>query len=293
MFSKKVITLNIEASSIKVLAIKGKKVKRWGSMPLEAGWVGEGLVLKPEAVGQAINALFKSMRMSRNKVIVSITGQHSIPRILTLPRIESSLVPEAVRRGAKSGMPVPLEELYLSWQPIGMRDHEQAFFVLGVPRNLIDAVVQALVQSRVKPYIMELKPLALARVANREEALIIDLEPDSCGITLVAGGIPAIMRTITPRREAVILEDNIQRLIEEVLRTIEFYNQEHPEYLFSLSAPVILTGELSGDAATIDLIKSGLGTSVELLTTQLKCPPEFNAASYAANIGLAFKRVKL
>ncbi|GAI57774.1 unnamed protein product, partial [marine sediment metagenome] len=84
------------------------------------------------------------------------------------------------------------------------------FFVLGVPRNLIDAVVQTLAEAGVKTYLIDLKPLALARAASRENALIVALEPGCFDIVLVADGIPAIMHTITPRGEGASIEDNIR-----------------------------------------------------------------------------------
>lgn len=56
-------------------------------------------------------------------------------------------------------MPLPLEELYLSWQAIRGRHDELDFFVLGVPKNLIDAVVQTLEMAGLEPYLMDLKSL--------------------------------------------------------------------------------------------------------------------------------------
>jgi len=262
-------------------------------MPLAPGLVRDGLILQPKAVGAAIDALFKSTKAPKERVIISLTGLPFTHRILSLPRMKPASLHEAIQRGARKEMPLPLEELYLSWQAIDGGHDELNFFVLGVPRNLIDAVVQTLAEAGVKPYLMDLKPLALARAANRGDAIIVDLEPDCFDIALVANGIPAIMHAITPRGEGASLEDNIRRLTDELSKTVKFYNSNHPENPLSPTTPLLLTGELSADATTGKLIRAETGYPVEPLVPPLKLSPDLPVALYATNIGLALKKVPL
>lgn len=291
MFPGKVTTLSIEASSIRALTLNGRRVQRWGRMSLVAGLVKDGLIVQPQAVGQAVDALFKSLGEPKSRVIVSLNGVRSAPRLLTLPRAKRALLEEAIYRQAKREMPLPPEEMYLSWWPIGGKDDEQEFFVVGVPRAIMDAQIQTLVDSGVKPYIMDLKPIALTRAVNHRDALIIDLEPDAFGITLVANGVPAIWRTIVPRQEGMTLEDMVWQLAEEVSKIVAFHNQGHPESPLSPATPAFLTGELSGDVTVLELIQAGMEHPVEPLVMPLECPSDFPAASYAVNIGLALKKV--
>ncbi|MFP3975508.1 MAG: pilus assembly protein PilM [Chloroflexota bacterium] len=293
MFSRRIVTLNIEGHEVRLLSVKGKKVEKWGSEPLEEGVVKEGLILQPQAVAQAVDALFKRLKVPKDKAIVSLTGLHSASRFVTLPGMKPDLLHEAIRREAKREMPVPLEELYLSWRSLGKKDDDgQRFFVLGVQRNLVDSEVQVLRESRLKPYMMDLKPLALARAVDRRDALIIDLESDSFSITIVTDGIPVIMRTFTHKAEKTILEDNIRRLADEISRTVEFHNREYPDSPVGPSTPVFLTGEVSDDAATIELIQAGLQYPVEPLSLSLQCPTDFPVGTYAVNIGLALKAIR-
>lgn len=285
------VTLNISATSIRLLQVKGRQVKKWGSIPLAPGLVRDGLILQPKAVGAAIDDLFKSTKVPKKQVITSVTGLSFTYRILSLPRMKSASLEEAIQRAARQEMPLPLEELYLSWQALGGGHDELDFFVLGVPRNLVDAVVKTLAEAGIKPYLMELKPLALARAANRGDVLIVDLEPDYFDIVLVADGIPAIMHTITPRGEGASIEDNIRRLTDELSKTVEFYNSSHQENPLTPTTPLLLTGELSAAANTSQLIQAETGYPVELLVPSLKFPPDLPIALYATNMGLALKKV--
>ncbi len=162
---------------------------------------------------------------------------------------------------------------------------------MGVPRNLIDAVVQTLTEAGVKLYLMDLKPSALARAANRGDALIVDLEPDCFDIVLVANGIPAIMHTITPRGEGVSIEGNIRRLTDELSKTVQFYNSSRPENPLSPTTPLLLTGELSADATTSKLIQAEIEYPAELLVPPLELPPDLPLALYATNMGIALKKM--
>ena len=283
------VTLNISSTSIRLLSVKGRKVKKWGSAPLAPGLVRDGLIAQPKAVGAAIDALFKSMRVPKKRVITSLTGVSFTYRILNLPRMKPAHLEEAILRGARKEMPLPLEDLYLSWQAIGSGQDEWDFFILGMPRVLADAMVQTLAEAGIKPYLMDLKPLALARAANRRDALIVALEPDCFDIILVANGIPAIMHTMTPK--GMNLEDNIRRLTDELSKTVEFYNSSHPQNTVSPTTPLLLTGELSADAAAGKLINAEVEYPVEPLIPPLEFPPDLPAALYATNMGLALKKV--
>ena len=285
------ITLNISATSIRLLSVKGRQVNKWADAPLAPGLVRNGLILEPKAVAATIDTLFKSTAVPRERVITSLTGLPFTYRILTLPRMKPALLEEAIRRGIKKEISLPLEELYLSWQAVRERHDEMDFFVLGVPKNLIDAVVQTLVMAGLEPYIMDLKSLALARVANRGNAIIVDLEPDCFDIVLVANGIPAIMHTISPRGEGATLADNIRRLTDELSKTVKFYDSSYPDNTLSPTTPLLLTGELSVEAIASTLIQAEVGYPVEPLVPLLKFPPDLPLALYASNMGLALKKL--
>ena len=283
------VTLNISDTSVRILSTKGRQVEKWGDMPLESGLVKDGLILQPKAVGESIDALFKSVKVAKGQVITSLTGMSFTYCVLNLPRMKPALIEEAILRGARKEMPLPLEELYLSWQAISSGQDELSFFVLGVPRNLIDTVVQALAEIGVKPSLIDLKPLALARAANRGNAIVVDLEPSCFNIVLVADGIPTIMHTVTPREEGASLEDNILRVTDGISKTVNFYNNSHPEAPLSLTTPLLLAGELSAEETAGELIQDQTEYPVKPLVPPIEFPPDLPVALYTSNMGLALK----
>lgn len=288
---RETVTLNIEGTSARVMVTKGRRVVRWGSMPLSAELTKDGLILDPVALGTAIKYLLSSNKAPEKKVITSLSGLHSSLRMLSLPPMPRHLRDEAILREAERAMPVPLEEVYLSWQATGVKDGEKQLFTLGVPRNLLDAEVKALQAVRIKSSIMDLKPMALVRAVNRKEALILNIEPDSFDIIVVLDAIPAIMRTLIVPQRTFTLEDRVQYLVEEVRRTVKFHDSSHPMLPLDPATPVFLTGELASDPAVAELVQASIEYPVEPLMPPLKCPSTLPIAQYAANIGLALKKV--
>ncbi len=285
------VTLNISNSSIRILAIKGRQVKKWESTDLMAGLVRDGLIMQPEAVGEVIDALFKSTRIPKEKVIISLSGLSFTYRFVSLPRMKSGLMEEAVQRAAKKEISLPLNELYLTWQPVPGPEDEQAFFVLGVSRHLVDAMIQTFRVGGVEPYLMDLQPLALARAANRGDAIVANLEPECYDIVIIANGLPTVIHTISPRGEGATLDDNIHRLADELTKTVAFYQSSHPENHLSPATPLLLTGLLATEVTTQGLLQAEIEYPIEPLIPALEFPSDLPVASYAASMGLALKKI--
>jgi len=283
----KSVILNIEGSGIRVLTTDGKRVTGWSSMPLPPGLVKDGLIVEPTQVGELIEDFLAEEGLSKKKVIASLSGMRSVPRLLSLPKIAPSLVPEAIRHASEREMPVPLDELYLWWRDLGGNGSERQFFVIGVPRALVDAELQTLDHAGIKVHFLALKPIALARAVNRDEAVIIDLESENSDIVLVVGGIPIIMRTLILGGEGVTPEEKVRQTASEVTRTVDFYNSSHPESPIGSATPVFVTGGLAEDEAIVNLLGGAISGPVETLDPAITRPAELPVAEYAVNIGLA------
>ena len=186
-------------------------------------------------------------------------------------------------------MPVPLDELYLYWRDMGNNGSERQFFAVGVPRTLLDAQIQTLSYAGIHAPVLYLKPIALARVVNRKEAVIIDLEQDNSDIVLVVDGIPRIMRTLVLRGEGITPEDKVRQVAAEVSRTVEFYNSSHPQHAIGSTTPVFLTGGLTRGNHLADLVRAALSNPVEEIDAGIECPADMSMSEYAVNIGLALQ----
>ncbi|OGO32502.1 MAG: hypothetical protein A2Z29_06790 [Chloroflexi bacterium RBG_16_56_11] len=287
------VGLTIGNSEIKVLSVAGRQIKKWGKIALSEGQVRDGLILQPQAVGEAISGLFKSVKLPRDKVVTSLAGLSFTYRFLNLPRMKPLELEEAILRAARKEISLPLDDLYLTWQAMPGKSAELTIFFLGVPKNMVDVMVETLHVAGIPPYLMDLRPLALARAAYRENAIVVNLEPDCFDIVFIANGVPAVIHTINPRSEEATLEDNIRRLADELTKTAAFYHGSHPQAPLSPATPLLLAGDLSAEFPAGEMLQDEIEYPVKPLLPPAEYPDVFPVASYGASAGLALKKVPL
>ena len=160
---------------------------------------------------------------------------------------------------------------------------------MGVPRDVIDTEVRALRAAGVNPRILDLKSIALARAVNKEQALILNINPSSFDIVIVTNGIPEVMRAIAWQQEDLTAEDEAEQLAVELELTVGFYNSHHPGSPLDPATPLLITGQMSRDLTLMERLQARAGYPIEPLAPLLECPEHMPVSQYAVNIGLALK----
>ncbi|MFO7917747.1 MAG: pilus assembly protein PilM [Anaerolineae bacterium] len=286
-----VVTLSFETEELRFLAAEGDRVTKWGRVPLPTGLVSEGLITSAVEMGEILDDLFEEQGLDRGRVITSVSALRSVPRMITMPRLQASVLQEAMSREAKKEMPVPLDDLYLSWEPLGDAGEQQRVYLLGVPREFIDAQVRSLEAAGIRPFVMDLKPLALIRAVREPEAILVSLEAHALDIVLVVDYLPAIMRAFSFAKEGVSQQAKRDRLLEELTQTVRFYNDGHGNAPISSTTPVYVTGKLLGGPEAANYLTNVLDRPVELPRAPMDCPEELPVPEYLTNLGLALKKV--
>ena len=290
--AKKVTTLFIRDTSINLLVMKGEQLEKWASLPLEPGLVSQGLIVDEEQVADQVKQLFKQENAKTDKVITALSGHDSLYRILTLPELPDAVLPEAIRREAKRTIPTPLEDVYFSYQRLpALTKGESRIFLVTFPRNLVDALVRTLRQAGIKPYILDLAPLALCRIPDEPRAIIVNSRLDHLDVMVIADRLPQVIRTLSLPTEAESLEDKLPLITEEFNRTVAFYNSSHMEKPLDSTVPVFVCGDLAEEPETWQSAVGGAGYSVSALPSPVEPPEGFNPNEFMVNIGLALKEL--
>ncbi|MCJ7656150.1 MAG: pilus assembly protein PilM, partial [Dehalococcoidia bacterium] len=221
------VTLDIEDTSIRIMSVAGRQVQPAASLPLEPGLVHDGVIIDPATVGRRIGELMAANGISERRAVVSISGIHSIYRVVNIPKLPKNLMEEAAKREMERLMPVPLNELYTSWQAINVTDIDTVICLVGMPRSTVDAMLETLRQAGLQPEAMDVRPLALARVADERDALIINVQPFGFDIVVMIDGIPELLRSLPFPADAASPDEKIAEVKEELERTVGFYNSSH------------------------------------------------------------------
>ncbi len=283
------ITLYIEDTDIKLLVTKGMQVEKWASLLLEPSLVSDGVIVDEDQVASAIKVLYELQGVKKKKVIVALSGLNSIFRVISMPELPPALLPEAVKNEAGRVIPVPLEQVYLSYQQIPSPKGETRLFLVAYPPNSTDTLVRTLKSAGLKPYIMDLAPLALCRSNSAPRAIIVNAWLTYLDIVIMEDRLPQVIRSLSLPTDAPSLQERLPYIAEELNRTITFYNSSNPEKVLDASVPLFVCGDLAEAPDSWQSIVGKLGYAVSVLASPMKFPEAFTPFKFMVNSGLALK----
>jgi len=290
--AKRVTTLFIRDTGINLLVMRAGQVEKWASLPLEPGLVSQGLIVDEAEVADRVKQIFNETGAQTSNVITALSGHDSLYRIITLPELPDAVLPEAIRREAKRTIPTPLEEVYFSYQRLPtLTKGESRIFLVTFPRNLVDALVRTLRQAGVKPYILDLAPLALCRIPDEPRAIIVNARLDHLDVMVIADRLPQVIRRLSLPGEAESLEERLPLIAEEFNRTVAFYNSSHMEKPLDAAVPVFVCGDLAEKPESWQAVVSRTGHAVSPLPPPVEPPEGFNTNEFMVNMGLALKEL--
>lgn len=285
------VTLEITSTGIRLMEVRGRRITKWANHSLEPGIFEEEMISNPQALGTTVRQLMNSSGITDGNVTASVSGLYSLSRIVTVPTpLGQPVTQQAILDTMKDIIPFPEDELYVSWRTLASgQDGGHLVLLVGVPRDVIDSEVQALRAAGINPRTLDLKAMALARAVQREQALILNIEPTTLDMVVIVGGVIEIMRTTAWPQDSLSIEEKTENLASALELTVSFYNLHHPNSPLNEATPFFITGQLSGDFALVEKLQSRVGYPVESLAPPLEYPAHLPVSQYAVNIGLALK----
>ncbi|MEW6033813.1 MAG: pilus assembly protein PilM [Chloroflexota bacterium] len=291
--ARRVVALYVSDTSVRMLVANGKRAEKWADQPLEPGMVRDGVVVDRVGLAARVKEMLKTQGAGARRVIAGLTGLHSLSRVVTLPRLHKSLLGEAVKREAELALPVPLEQLYLSWQVVGSSREETEVFLTALPRNTVDALMETLRLAGAKPHVMDLAPLALTRVAKSPTAVVADVRQTEVDIVVKVAGIPRFVRSLSYPTEAVSIQEKLLIVKEELERSMNYHDAGHSAKPLGADLPIFVSGELMQETTAYQFLAAELNRTVLPLPCPLSHADSFIPGQQMVNIGLALKELQL
>jgi type IV pilus assembly protein PilM len=289
----KVVTLFIDDNNIRLLISKGKRVQKWSRLLLEPGLVRDGVIIEEDQVAEKLKELFQLENITPTNVIAGISGLNSLYRLITLPELPEAVKAEAIKHEAGRVIPVSLSQVYYSYQLLPSPKGESRFFLAAFPQNATDALIRTLRRVGIEPYLMDLAPLALCRTVNEPRAIIINAGVNNLDIVIMADRVPEVIRSLSPPSEATSLSEALPAIIEELERTIAFYNSGHLDKQLDSTVPILVSGDLAESPESWQSLAGKSNYSVSILPPLMEFPEGFNPHQFMVNIGLALKELQL
>ncbi|MFC1908786.1 pilus assembly protein PilM [Chloroflexota bacterium] len=290
--AKKIVTLYIDDTSLRLMEAKGKRIKKLAESSLQFSSAEIPDDIKEEEIVSKIKSLLKRSGIKTRKVILGLSGRHCLSRPIVLPELPKAMLAEAVIREAKRVLPISIDQLYISWQATPTTDGKTQVFLVAIPCRTADTLQRILRQAGLKPYLMDIKPLALARVVKETTAVVVDVQPTEYDLVVLAHGVPQPIRTVPFPSETLSRQEKLALVSNDLKQTVEFFNTNNPEEPLDSGVPVFVSGELAKDLESTESLSDELGYTVLPLSSPLKHPKDLDLAPYMTNIGLTLKELK-
>jgi len=276
---------------MRLMITRGRRITKLADMPLDTS-LGE--IDTPEKENQLVEKIkyfFQSNRIGPRKIILGLSGLQCLTRPFTLPELPKTMLEEAVTREARRVLPVPVEQLYLSWQIISTSEEKVQAFMVGIPRHVADMVIKIVSRAGFKPYIMDIKPLALARLSREANAIIVDVQPSEFDIIVLTNGIPQPIRTVPFPRETPSLKERLIIVKDELKRTVQFFNSTNTENKIQQGATLLVSGEIADETELYESLGQELSFKAVPLNSPLKCLKQLDPSHHLVNVGLTLKEL--
>lgn len=285
----KITTLYINDTSIRVLVASGKRIVKLAEVPLDMSPEETTSGVRGAELTAKLKQLFKANNLGTTKVILGLSGLHCLSRPATLPNLPWAMVDEAMLREAERVLPVSIDQLYVSWQVLGSTEENMQAFMIAVPRQVADPVLNVMNELGIKPYLMDIKPLALARLVPEPNAIMLDVQDKNFDVVIINEGVPQPIRSVPLPNAGMSLAEKLAIVRDEILRTIQFYNGNYPEKPVNPGITLYVSGEIAEEPEMFESLENELGYRVEPLISPLKCSKHLDPSNYLINVGLALK----
>jgi len=203
--SKSKLGIDIGTSTIKVVQLKNDNGKflleTYGLVNAASQVVSR---VEGDVIGQTaeiLKTLLDKAKVTTKKVIASLPNNIVFVSVIDMPALSDKELKSAIEWEARRYVPLPLEEVTLSWSV--MRESKDApklkVLITAVPTTVIDNYLRMFKLAGLQPIALEIEALALIRslAGPRQDAFImVDIGARNTSLNLVDKGFLRISRSM-------------------------------------------------------------------------------------------------
>ena len=175
------VGLDIGSEVIRVVQLKPSTdpiLIKHASLKTE-GCLADGEITDVEALANHVSSLFRQANITERRVILGISNQKVIVRLLTMPYMEKDDLKNAIQFQAQENIPIPIEDTILDYQVIKdftNEDKERTLQIVLVAaqKEMVQHHISALEKAKLRPYIVDVASFALSRSLLGKEAIVPD-----------------------------------------------------------------------------------------------------------------------
>jgi type IV pilus assembly protein PilM len=200
---------SVKAVELKDLASPTPSLINFGSQPTPHGVINSADEDHQKKLSDAIRELYSGSKIKNTKVVLAIPESAVFTRFLELPGIKDDEIQNAVFYEAKQYIPIPIEDVQMSYIKIGFNADKNAPRVLLVaaPRKIVDIYINVADKAGLEPIAIETESIAMGRAmfrATQEKQLVmLDFGADTTDMSVMSDGYLVFSQSISIGSDAL------------------------------------------------------------------------------------------
>lgn len=305
------IGLDIDSLKTRLVHLKGYRGKYelvdYISIDTPAGSVDNGIITRPQLLGEKIGAVIKEHKLQGKRTISALLGSQIYIKNLVMPKMKLNELRQATYYEATTFLPIPVEESVIDIFPLRNFESDTGpkteVFFAAARRNQVENLEETCKIAGLNLKVVDLEPLAINRILAEPENIktkaLLNIEASRSSFSVFEEENLLFHRSLSvgtglDLEQAVSNDYFMREVLTDVLRSIEYYNiqfQAYPEV-------IMVCGYGSKLAELRDLLSENIDTLVMLgqLNSEVIIPEDLDEANkelllyeYLTALGLAIR----
>lgn len=211
--NKSKLGIDIGTSSIKVVQLKKQDQKyfleTYGMVDVSMRKASDSGFDVIAETARILKQLLEKARVTTKKVVASLPNNIVFVSMIEMPEMSEKELKNAIEFEARRYVPLPLEEVTLSWSVMhepGTPRAKLKVLLTAVPTSVIDNYLKMFKIAGLEPIALEIESLALIRslVGSRQDSfVIIDIGARNTSLSLVDKGFLRVSRNLSVGGETI------------------------------------------------------------------------------------------
>ena len=192
--AKGVWGIDVSKSSVKVVRLEGDTLTHSGVFPYDSAGTGDAgeLDAQIKATLTQIKATFK---ISSEPVIFSLPSHSTFNRLIKLPPVEESKIPEIVKYEAQSQIPFNIDEVIWDYQYVEREygpGEEKEVILFAIKKDIVEQFLGNIIELKFNTEAVQFAPVALFNFLLRDQevkgaTVALDMGGDNTDLIVIDG----------------------------------------------------------------------------------------------------------
>lgn len=201
-------------------------------------------------LAEVLKKLYSSSGIKNKKVVMALPEFSVFTRFLEFPGVKEEELRDAVYFEAKQYIPMPLNEVQLSYVPIGFNTERNAprVLVVAAPRKVIDIYINVAMKAGLEVIAMETESVAMGRAMykayGKKNIVMLDFGANSTDMSILSEGYMVFSQSIAigsdSLTQAIINKFNFQyQRAEEFKRNYGVTKGVLEDKIYEVLSPIL------------------------------------------------------